>query len=71
MQKNDSPCFNCHNRHAGCHGSCEAYLQWKSDRDAKKAAKTENAIEQYRYTSYRQKVYDRNAKMRSKLKSER
>lgn len=26
--KNDSPCFNCHDRCAGCHGSCKAYLDW-------------------------------------------
>lgn len=26
--KNDSPCYECPDRHAGCHGKCEAYLNW-------------------------------------------
>ena len=71
MKEKNNPCYQCHDRHEDCHGKCESYQHWKSDRDAEKAAKTEKAIELYRYTSYRQKVYDRNAKMRSKLKSER
>lgn len=26
--KKDNPCHGCNDRHAGCHGSCEAYLDW-------------------------------------------
>ena len=26
--KNDSPCYKCTDRHASCHGSCKAYLDW-------------------------------------------
>ena len=24
-----SPCFNCKDRHAGCHAECERYAEWK------------------------------------------
>ena len=25
---NDNPCRECTDRHAGCHGTCKAYLDW-------------------------------------------
>ena len=28
---NDSPCFNCHDRCAGCHGTCERYAEWHNN----------------------------------------
>lgn len=28
MKEQNNPCFNCPDRHAGCHGSCKAYLDW-------------------------------------------
>jgi hypothetical protein len=31
MQKNDSPCFNCPDRCAGCHGKCERYAEWHNN----------------------------------------
>ena len=27
MEK-DNPCHGCTDRHASCHGSCKAYLEW-------------------------------------------
>lgn len=33
MSKNDPPCYGCTaetGRKPGCHGYCEAYLQWKN-----------------------------------------
>lgn len=29
--KNDSPCFNCPDRCAGCHGKCEQYAEWHNN----------------------------------------
>ena len=26
-----SPCFNCKERHAGCHAECEKYKSWKGE----------------------------------------
>lgn len=28
-----SPCYGCVNRHAGCHTECEAYIEFRSDRN--------------------------------------
>lgn len=66
-----NPCYGCESRTADCHSKCEAYCKWKAERNAVKAEQTAKAAELYRYKSYRQSVYDRNEKIRSKLKSER
>ena len=29
-----SPCKNCENRSAGCHGSCAAYLAYRAERES-------------------------------------
>lgn len=34
-----SPCVNCEEREAGCHGSCGAYKEWRERYDAAKAAR--------------------------------
>ena len=26
------PCRNCEDRHIGCHGTCEKYIDWKESR---------------------------------------
>ena len=42
-------CFNCTERHIGCHGTCEKYKQWKEEYlEQKKVIKT-NEI---KHTSY-------------------
>lgn len=28
LDKNDNPCFKCDKRHATCHASCRAYIEW-------------------------------------------
>lgn len=70
MEKS-SPCKGCETRSAGCHGSCEKYKNWKSERDQMKAAQTEQATADYRFRSYRQTVYDRNEKIRRTKMNER
>lgn len=37
-----SPCANCGEREAGCHGSCGAYKEWRERCDAAKAARRKN-----------------------------
>lgn len=27
-----APCYNCTDRHAGCHAECEKYLAWSEER---------------------------------------
>ena len=33
--KKDNPCHGCNDRHASCHGSCKAYLDWHEQHVAK------------------------------------
>ena len=37
------PCNNCSDRHIGCHGSCERYLAYKSERDRLLAEQHKNS----------------------------
>ena len=32
--KKQNPCYKCEDRHAGCHGSCEAYQTWRKEQEA-------------------------------------
>lgn len=50
--KNDSPCYGCNNRYAGCHSKCEAYTMWSKDhieklRDLRKKIEAENTLHTY------------------------
>lgn len=64
--KNDSPCFNCPNRHAGCHGSCESYLNWH-EQHVKKQREIRSKIEaENRTNSFYIESSIRNKKARSK-----
>jgi hypothetical protein len=29
--KKDNPCHGCNDRHAGCHSSCKAYMDWHEE----------------------------------------
>ena len=31
----DNPCYECPDRHTGCHGSCERYKKWRQELDEK------------------------------------
>lgn len=39
--RKDSPCKDCKTRVSGCHGKCNAYLQWAAERRAVTAKETE------------------------------
>lgn len=32
------PCKGCDDRHTACHGKCEKYIEWRTERDRMKAA---------------------------------
>lgn len=32
--KRNAPCLDCENRAAGCHATCEAYREWRIEKDA-------------------------------------
>lgn len=31
---NKCPCYQCEERHIGCHSDCRRYLDWKAENDA-------------------------------------
>ena len=37
------PCNNCSDRYIGCHGSCERYIAYKSERDRLLAEQHKNS----------------------------
>ena len=39
----NTPCNNCPDRHIGCHGECERYRKYKSDRDRLLAERHKNS----------------------------
>ena len=50
----DNPCHGCTDRHAGCHGKCEAYLDWHEQHVQKQReirSKIEAETGQTRFTS--------------------
>lgn len=34
MKPTDAPCYGCPDRAVGCHGNCEAYKAYRSEREA-------------------------------------
>lgn len=44
----DNPCKGCSDRHAGCHGTCTEYKEW---REAYSNFKDEEAKERYMHNS--------------------
>lgn len=33
MQRPTSPCYHCPDRHIGCHGQCEKYIEFRKKRE--------------------------------------
>lgn len=31
------PCYKCEDRHEGCHGECERYIEWSGQKQKEKA----------------------------------
>ena len=43
------PCRNCEDRHIGCHGTCERYIEWKENRIQKCRERYERKEADYQY----------------------
>lgn len=39
----NNPCYQCQDRHVGCHSSCERYTSWKTEHEQQNAEKRKNA----------------------------
>ena len=51
-REQNNPCFNCPDRHAGCHGKCERYQSWNAEhiernRQERTAKERENMLRGY------------------------
>lgn len=64
MKEKNNPCFNCPDRHAGCHGTCEAYRNWKAEHDKQRDAERQIDIENYKITEYKRFIRARVKKAR-------
>lgn len=48
VKNNSSPCFECPERHVGCHGHCEKYQSWdKEHQEYLKLKRQQEAIDIY------------------------
>ena len=46
------PCYNCNDRHAGCHSECEKYLEYRVKLEEIKAAKAEYMAKWTQHEAY-------------------
>lgn len=54
---NNTPCYKCENRKAGCHSECETYIVWKAENDAErekriKLGNKESIIKNYKIEGF-------------------
>lgn len=59
-----NPCYGCEQRTADCHGTCEAYHDWKAEHDKKREAERKSAIDDYRVKEYKSHIKARIKKAR-------
>lgn len=48
MARTNAPCYGCQTRSERCHNGCEKYLEYKSERDNRRAERSKN----YDFTDY-------------------
>jgi predicted ATP-dependent serine protease len=70
-EKNNPPCHNCTDRHAGCHGKCEKYQTWNADhiernRQERTAKERENMMRAYYVETCHRNQKSRDHKSRGK-----
>ena len=44
--KKTAPCLNCMDRFLGCHSQCKKYITWKTQHDAERLKRQEEAMKQ-------------------------
>lgn len=54
-----TPCYQCMDRHAGCHGACEKYSGWKEQHEKKKAEEHEEDLKRQDLAAARKAKYRR------------
>ena len=61
------PCFKCEDRHTACHASCERYLEWWGDIQARKRfARCGHVVEDYQIAIVQKKLHAKNRKVKIK-----
>lgn len=71
MKEQNNPCFNCPDRHAGCHGKCEKYQTWNAEhiernRQERTAKERENMMRAYYVETCQRNQKSRDHKSRGK-----
>lgn len=71
MKEPNNPCFNCPDRHAGCHSECEKYQAWSAEhiervRQERTAKERENMLRGYYVETARRNQKSRDHKSRGK-----
>lgn len=52
-------CFNCQERHVGCHSTCERYATWLKEKKEAKSNETASIAEESAMINYIQRSKDR------------
>lgn len=52
-------CFNCQERHVGCHSTCERYAAWLQEKKEAKSNETVSIAEESAMVNYIQRSKDR------------
>ena len=71
MKEKNNPCYQCHDRHAGCHGKCERYQSWSAAhieqaRQERTAKERENMMRAYYVETCQRNQTSRDHKSRGK-----
>lgn len=51
-------CFNCQERHVGCHSTCERYAAWLQEKKEAKSNETASVAEESAMINYIQRSKD-------------
>ena len=64
MKEKNNPCFNCPDRHVGCHGKCEKYQTWNADHIERNRAIRSERERENMYRGYCVETTQRNRRSR-------
>lgn len=54
-----NPCYECKDRHTGCHAECEDYIGWQKAHAKEKDAELRNRCRDYELNGYQLERADR------------
>lgn len=61
------PCFGCTDRTSECskqNVNCKKYAEWKKEHEAKREAIRTQNVAEYRFSSYKRLIHEKNEKKR-------